>query len=78
MYVHENHIDVSYFGNKVSERIKNDETVLHAICRLLNKKRDLPNFLNIYKDISYMIQDMEQKYKKKLVLDCLVAKLIDT
>ena len=77
LYIHEGHLDVSYFNNKVSERRKPNEKIIDTLCRLLNKRKDMHNFLNVFKDLSVMVQDIEQKERKRLILEGFCVKTID-
>ena len=69
LYIYPNYIKVTYFGNEITEYIKDKEDIFETLNRLFNNNKNISNLENIVNDIIIMTQDFEQKLRKKLVFN---------
>ena len=69
LYIYPNYIKITYFGNEITESIKDKEDIFETLCRLFNNNKNAPNLKNMIDDIIIMTQDFEQKLRKKLVFN---------
>jgi hypothetical protein len=69
LYIYSNYIKVTYFGNEITESIKDKEDIFETLNRLFNNNKNISNLENIVNDIIIMTQDFEQKLRKKLVFN---------
>lgn len=69
LYIYSNYIKVTYFGNEITESIKDNEDIFETLNRLFNNNKNISNLENIINDIIIMTQDFEQKLRKKLVFN---------